>query len=262
MFTVSCIQMDMKYASPEENFARAEALVREAAGAHPDVIVLPEMWNVGFFPRKELPQLADESGGKTRALMSKLAAEYGVHIVAGSVADSRPDGIYNTAYIFDRTGRCLETYDKTHLFTAMGEHERFRAGNRLARFTLDGVRCGIVICYDIRFPELTRSLAVEGLDLLFVPAQWPDLRIPHLHTLTRARAIENQMFVACCNSCGHAHRTVFGGRSVIWDPWGEPLAEAGGEEETITAGCDLSVLSGIRNDINVFRDRRPELYQI
>ena len=120
----------------------------------------------------------------------------------------------------------------------------------------------MIICYDVRFPELARTLAVGGLDFLFISAQWPNVRIPHLTTLVRARAIENQLFAVCCNSCGRAGETVYGGNSMIIDPWGEVLCQAGSEEETITAECDTSVLDGIRSTINVFRDRRPELYTL
>ena len=151
-------------------------------------------------------------------------------------------------------------YDKIHLFTYAKEEEHFQPGNHLCRFTLDGQRCALIICYDLRFPELTRTLAVEGLDLLFVPAQWPDKRSMHLQTLARARAIENQMFLVLCNSVGTAGSTKCGGGSAVIDPWGEYLARARDEEEVITAEADFGVLEGIRSGINVFRDRRPELY--
>ena len=101
-------------------------------------------------------------------------------------------------------------------------------------------------------------MALEGLELLFVPAQWPEKRTVHLETMARARAIENQMFLALCNSA--ASDTACGGHSAILDPWGEYLAKAGDREEIITGEADFSVIEGIRSSINVFRDRRPELY--
>ena len=100
------------------------------------------------------------------------------------------------------------------------------------------------------------------MDLMFVVSQWPDLRVEHLKTLISARAIENQMFVACCNSCGVAGETRYGGNSAIIDPWGKVLARAGEKEEILTADCDFSIVSEIRSSINVFADRRPELYKI
>jgi len=112
----------------------------------------------------------------------------------------------------------------------------------------------------VRFPELTRNLALQGLDMLFVVSQWPKERIFHLRTLTAARAIENQMFVVCCNSCGTAGKTVYGGNSAIIEPFGKTLALAGKIEEIITADCDMQILSDIRGSIPVFCNRRPELY--
>ena len=257
---ISCIQMDMRLGDVEHNFARAEELVRSAVTAeHPDVVVLPETWNTGFFP-KDLAPCADRDGARTKAVFSALAKELDVNIVCGSVATQKADGFYNTAYVFNRTGAVAGEYDKTHGFSPSGEHEAFRAGNRTCRFTLDGRSCGLIICYDIRFPELTRTMALEGLDLLFVPAQWPAKRTMHLETLARARAIENQMFLALCNSA--AQDTACGGHSAIIDPWGEYLAKAGDGEETITGELDFSVIEGIRSSINVFRDRRPELYKV
>ena len=143
-----------------------------------------------------------------------------------------------------------------------GEDDYYTPGDHLCRFSLDGVQCGIIICYDVRFPELTRSLAVEGLDMLFVVSQWPKVRTFHLCTLTAARAIENQMFVVCCNSCGTAGETVYGGNSVIIDPWGQTIGSAGDKETILAGDCDLSVLTDIRNTIPVFRDRKTNLYNI
>ena len=259
---LSCVQMNMAFARPEENFRRAEALVQQAAEGKPDVIILPETWNTGFFPREDLASLCDRDCAQTRMVFGALAKELGVNLVAGSVANARGGRVYNTACVFDRNGELLCAYDKTHLFTPMGEQEYFTPGDHLCRFELDGVSCGILICYDIRFPELARTMALGGMDLLFVVSQWPAVRDAHLRTLTTARAIENQMFLACCNSCGTAGETVYGGRSVILDPWGKELASAGTQEQILTADCDLSVLHGIRTSINVFRDRRPELYRV
>ena len=259
---ISCVQMDMHLGNSQYNFDHAELLVRQAAKeARPDVIVLPETWNVGFFPEDPAAG-ADCDGVRTKAVFGALSKELGVNIVAGSVANRRQDGCYNTAYVFDRTGACIAEYDKTHLFAPMGEDRRFQKGHHLCLFSLEGRRCGLIICYDIRFPELTRTMALKGMDLLFVVSQWPQQRIAHLQILSQARAIENQMFLALCNSCGTAGRTRYGGRSAVIDPWGAVLAEAGTEEEILTAEADFSVIEGIRGSINVFQDRRPELYQL
>lgn len=258
---ICCIQMNMLPGRPNENFAHAEALVRKAAETgRPDVVLLPETWNTGFAPGKLDPALADEDGARTGEVFGALAKELGLNIVAGSVANRRDGRLYNTAYVFDRTGDCVASYDKTHLFSPMGEDAAFARGGRLARFALDGARCSVLICYDLRFPELSRTLALDGLDVLFVVSQWPEKRISHLSALACARAIENQAFVALCNSCGEAFGAKYGGRSALIDPWGEILAEAGGEEAVFAAQIDLAALGEIRASIPVFRDRRGEMY--
>lgn len=257
---IACLQMNMTLGDPNKNFAAVHGLVAQAMESRPDVLVLPETWNTGFFPREGLKQQCDSDGQRTKEEIGALAKQYGVNIIAGSVSNLRDDRVYNTAMIFDRSGACIAQYDKTHLFTPMGEDAFYTPGHRLCTFTLDGIRCGIIICYDVRFPELTRSLTVPGLDLLFVVSQWPKVRTFHLRSLTTARAIENQMYVVCCNSCGTAGETVYGGSSAIIDPWGETLALAGESEQILCADCAMQTLENIRSTIPVFRDRRPELY--
>lgn len=259
---VTCIQMDMQFCCPDENFAHAARLIRQAMEEKPDVLVLPETWNTGFFPKEDLQALCDRDGSRVKEEIGALAAEFSVNIVAGSVSNVRDGKVYNTAMVFDRQGKCVASYDKTHLFTPMGEDDYYTPGDHLCRFTLDGVSCGLIICYDVRFPELTRSLTVPGLDMLFVVSQWPKVRTFHLRSLTTARAIENQMFVVCCNSCGTAGETLYGGNSAVIDPWGETVALAGEKETLLTAQCDMEILAKIRSTIPVFRDRRPELYNI
>ena len=259
---VTCIQMDMQLGKPEENFAHGEDLIRQAVKDDPDVLVLPETWNTGFFPKDDLKSLADSDGKAVKTRIGALAKRYGVNIVAGSVANVKNGKVYNTAYVFDRQGNCIASYDKTHLFTPMGEDSSFEKGDHLCRFTLDGVSCGLIICYDIRFPELIRSLTVPGLDMLFMVSQWPDVRTSHLRSLTTARAIENQMFVVCCDACGTAGDKVCGGGSAVFGPTGKILAEAGDTQQIITADCDLDGLQNLRNSFPVFRDRRPELYRL
>lgn len=257
---ITAVQMDMKLDLPQENFAHAEALIRRAASEKPDVILLPETWNTGFRSRAGLAPFCDRDGTETKRRVGALAREYGVNIVAGSVSTLRDRCIYNTAYVFDRAGACIAQYDKTHLFSYQGEDKFYTSGDSLCIFSLDGVPCGLVICYDIRFPELIRTLALRGIEVLFVPAQWPAVRRYPWETLLAARAIENQIFVAGCNSC--ASDTQCGGSSRILDPLGTVLAAAGDSETIISATIDPCMVADTRAKITVYRDRRPELYQL
>lgn len=264
---VSCVQMDMRLPQSsvdvDHNYEHAKELIRSTCEReYPDVVVLPETWNVGFFPKENLEEYCDKNGERTKSEFGALAKELNVNIVAGSVADVREGKVWNTAYVFDRSGECVYSYDKIHLFSPSGEHHAFESGDHYARFQLDSVNCGLIICYDIRFCELVRSVALQGIDILFVVSQWPAARARHLDVLAQARAIENQMFLVLTNSCGTAYTTTCGGGSMVIDPWGVPLARAGTTEEVITAELDMSVIEGIRNSINVFNDRRPNLYRI
>jgi len=259
---ISLIQMDMKLGEPEYNFQHAKNLALQAAKERPDVMCFPETWNVGSFPKENLASYCDNNGEKTKEQFGNLAKELNINIIAGSVANVKGDKIYNTSLVFDRKGQCIAEYDKTHLFTPLDEDGFFEFGDKTVTFELDGVKCGLIICYDVRFPELVRTLALQGIQVLFVPAQWPDIRVNHWKVLNQARAIENQMFVACVNSVGKAGKIQFGGHSALIDPWGEVLKMGGGSEEIITDTFDLSIIKGIRESINVFRDRKPELYEI
>ena len=260
---VAMIQMDMELGNPDKNFAHAEALVRKAAAAEPDVITLPETWNVGFFPKENLADLSDKECGRVKKVFSALASETGINILAGTVSNQRQDGgIYNTACVFDRKGNLVTEYDKVHLFSPSGEDQYFRHGKQPCNFRLDGVDCSLVVCYDIRFPELIRSEMLAGSSVQFVVAQWPVARQLHWDTLNRARAIESQSYLCCTNSVGTAGTTKCGGHSAVYGPMGECLILGGENEQILVADMDLSAVDEVRSSINVYRDRLPEAYRL
>ncbi|MEW6698684.1 MAG: carbon-nitrogen family hydrolase [Bacillota bacterium] len=258
---ISLLQMDVLLGDTAANRDKVRKMVETVAGENPDVIVLPETWNVGFFP-KNVQELADVDGEPALTLFAGLAKEYQVNIVGGSVANKENDQVYNTNYVFDRKGELISKYSKVHLFSPAGEHEYFQHGDKTSLFEIDGIKASAIICYDLRFVELVRTLALQGIHILFVPAQWPLARVEHWTTLLRARAIENQMFVVAVNGAGVANEVKFGGNSMIIDPWGEVLVNAGGEETIITGEINPSIVRDIREKINVFRDRKPLVYQI
>ena len=259
---VACLQMDVLPSRPDENFPHAAKLIADTMADAPDVIVLPESWDISFLPRNATPELYMESYDRAVREIGALAKKYNVNIVAGSVTSCRDGKLYNTCCVFDRQGALIASYDKIHLFSHVGEDKRYGAGNQLCCFTLDGIRCGAVICYDIRFPELVRTMCLDGMDILFVVCQWPKARTGLLQTLCSARAIENQMFVVCCNACGTAGDKVCGGSTSVFGPSGKALAEADDTEQIITADCDPEILKNLRESFPVFRDRRPDLYRL
>lgn len=256
---VALVQMDIQLGDPTANRRRVEQLVREAA-RDADLVLLPEMWTTGYVLPELAGNLADRDGEPTGTLLSQLARECGVYLY-GSVADQQGEKVYNHASVYGPDGTRLAVYDKIHLVPMMAEDRYLAPGRRLGLAGLNGVTAGLAICYDLRFPELFRSLALSGAELFLVTAEWPAARISHWRTLLTARAIENQAFVAACNRVGQDRENRFSGHSMIIDPWGSILAEGGEGEEILRADLDLSQVAKIRRQIPVFRDRRPDLYR-
>ncbi|GIP32444.1 carbon-nitrogen family hydrolase [Paenibacillus sp. J2TS4] len=258
---LALLQMDVVAGEPDHNFTKLEQMLQQAIQVErkPDVIVFPELWNTGF-SLTDIHALADPEGERTRSFIAEFCARHSVNVVAGSIANLVNGEVRNTLYAFDRSGQLTAEYDKIHLFRLMDEEKYLTGGDRLGRFEIDGVPTGAVICYDIRFPELSRRLALDGAKLLFVPAQWPHPRLNHWRTLLTARAIENQMVVVSCNRVGQSGDTSFFGHSMVIDPWGEILVEGGEEEAILTAAVDLAEVDRVRAKIPVFKDRRPNLY--
>lgn len=257
---ISVIQMNMLSGETRYNYSHARELLTEAVKTSPDVVILPETWNTGFFPKENLSEYADTNGEKAKELLSSISREYKVSIIGGSVTEKRADGIYNTCFIYNDKGENIDSYSKTHLFSPMGENEFYKAGDKICVFEICGVKAAVIICYDLRFPELSRRLALSGANLLFVPSQWPEERLSQMEILLKGRAVENQMFVISANSCGTFSDTVYGGNSLFIDPLGNVLARAGAKEEILTVDIDISRVKNIRSSINIFSDRREELY--
>ncbi|WNR42389.1 carbon-nitrogen family hydrolase [Paenibacillus roseipurpureus] len=258
---LALIQMDITIGEPDTNYGHLAQLLLQAVNGEqkPDVIIFPEMWNTGY-ALTEIHQLADVNGERTKAFLSAFAHEHQVNIIGGSIANKRGDRVLNTIYAWDREGREMAEYSKIHLFRLMDEEKFLHSGDQLGLFELEGVPAGAMICYDIRFPELSRKLALDGARILFVPAEWPHPRLHHWRTLLMARAIENQMYVVSCNRVGTSGTTNFFGHSMVIDPWGEVLVEGDESEAILRAEIDLEEVVRVRGKIPVFEDRRPHLY--
>ncbi|WP_379158480.1 carbon-nitrogen family hydrolase [Paenibacillus sp. sgz5001063] len=257
---ISLLQLDIAFGKPQVNYAAAERKIREAAALGTDVVILPELWTTGY-DLNRLAEIADPEGNATKALMSGLARELGIHIVAGSVASKNSSGITNTMYVFNRTGALAGEYSKLHLFRLMDEHLYLHPGEAKGLFTLDGTRCAGLICYDIRFPEWVRTHTALGAEVLFICAEWPLPRLAHWRALLISRAIENQCYVVACNRTGKDPANTFAGHSLIIDPWGDIVCEASEGEEILRGKIDLHRVQEIRAQIPIFTDRRPELYR-
>lgn len=258
---ISLIQFSIVPGDREANFEQARRHVQAAAADGADIAVLSELWDTSFYP-SDVREKADEEGLLAQVFLQDLAKYCNIHIVGGSIARRHERNLYNTTYVVRRDGSLVSSYDKCHLFTPGKEDKAFTAGKELNVFSLDGVTMASIICYDVRFGEWVRMAALAGAKVLFVPAAWPEVRLEHWQLLNRARAIENQFFVAAVNSCGVCGSLQFGGHSLLADPQGTVLIEGGGDDAVLTETIDLSVVDDIRSRINVFRDRRPELYHL
>lgn len=256
---IAVVQMDIAFGAPRTNRDKVARWMERALQHDPDVVVFPELWDTAY-DLDRLEQIADWEGEETKALLSALAREAGVAIVAGSIAEKRSEGIYNTSFVFSKSGEVIAAYRKAHLFRLMDEHRHFQAGDSCAVYRIDDVPCATVICYDLRFPEWVRTAALAGAQVLFVPAQWPHPRLHHWRQLLIARAIENQLYVVGCNRVGTAKGASFCGHSMVVDPWGEIVCEAMQREEILVADVHLDRVTQVRKTIPIYADRRPDLY--
>jgi len=258
--TISLGQFDVRLGQPGENLAKVMAMTEEAARRGSDIVVFPELWSTGY----DLENAANHATSIDLGIFKEvaiLARRHRIYILGSCLSLLGPGTYGNTAVLYDRDGEALASYSKIHLFRLMDEEKYLCAGDKLSSVHTSWGRVGLTICYDLRFPELFRSYALEGASIVFVPSEWPHPRLAHWRTLLRARAIENQMFIAACNRIGTSKNTRFFGHSCIIDPWGETVIEGGEEELLLTADIDLDEVARVRSKIPVFADRRPELYK-
>ena len=252
----AAVQFNIGLGDMEANLAHVRQELARLARESVQLVVLPEMWATGF-AYKQLTELAARTADLVEELTS-LSRAYGM-VIVGSLPEPHDNKVYNTAYVLDN-GVLLGKYRKIHLFSLMQEDRSFDAGDTWLLAETSIGRVGVFICYDLRFPELARRLAVAGADILVVPGEWPKPREEHWRALLRARAIENQLFVVAANCCGVVGKLDFFGMSMIIGPKGEILAEGGYEPAAVTATIDLDEMAAWRAQIPCFQDRRPDCY--
>jgi predicted amidohydrolase len=256
------------------NVETAERLVRAAAADGAQLVALPEKWNL-LGDSATLLEGAEPLDGPTIAAARSWARELGIHLVAGSIAERVADQekSFNTSTLIGPEGEVEATYRKIHMFdvdvggVAYRESEHEEPGEEIVSAGLggglEGVTLGMTVCYDLRFPELYRILAVRGARVITVPSAFTlDTGKDHWEVLLRARAIENQAFVVAPNQIGEAppHYRSYG-RSSILDPWGVVLAQAPDEECFIAAELDLELQDRVRATLPSLANRRPAAYR-
>lgn len=252
--------MDIAFGNPQKNYQTVERLFDKTHTEKPDIIVLPELWTTGY-DLTHLNEIADFKAAQTIEFLQNAAQKYQVHLIGGSVANRVENGVRNTLLIINKDGQLVHQYSKLHLFKLMDEHVYLEAGSEKGLFQLDNYQFAGAICYDIRFPEWIRAHTSKGAEALFVVAEWPAQRLSHWRALLIARAIENQCYVIGCNRSGQDPNNHFAGHSLIIDPWGEVIAEAGENEEILSAEIEMDLVKEVRKQIPIFADRRPEFYK-
>jgi deaminated glutathione amidase len=267
---VACVQMTSK-ADKAANLEQAEGLFARAAATGADVVLLPEKWN-GIGDAEVLHAIAEPlEGGESVETMSEWARRHGITLVGGSITERREgrEKLSNTCAVLDPEGTIVAVYRKIHLFDVEAgghvyrESEAEEAGEEPVVVEAEGWPIGLTICYDVRFPELYRVLALEGAQLLTVPAHFTLYTgKDHWHLLLRARAVENQCYVAAAAQIGETlpGRASYG-RSLIADPWGTVVAQAPDEPTVIVAELDRARLDDVRRRLPSLASRRPEAYK-
>jgi predicted amidohydrolase len=254
----------LQLASPDEEsvaarLSRVDAVVRGERGLRDaDLLVLPEMWTAGYFSFDEYPARAEPLEGPTLSLAREWATELRLTVHLGSFVEADAEGrLHNTSVVIGPDGTVANTYRKIHLFGyGSREAELLTSGETVATSDVGGQPTGITTCYDLRFPELYRSLVDVGAEQVIVCAAWPAARLEHWRLFTSVRAVEQQVNLVACNAVGEQQGVTLAGHSRIVDPTGEVVAEAGTDEGFMFADLDPSLPRTFRAEFPALADRR------
>ena len=263
-------QMQVSDCKPD-NLHKAGEMIAKAASSGAQMVVLPEMFNAPY-QTDRLADYAESYPGLSTNFLSDLARQNKVLLVGGSIPEKDVQGrVYNCSYIFDEQGSMIGKHRKMHLFDIdipgqiyFKESEVFTAGDKLQLISYHGLVAAVIICYDIRFPELARQAALEGAQMLIIPAAFNHTTGPaHWELLMRTRAIDNQIFVVAASPAFNPAASYHAwGHSMVVDPWGTVISEGGSGEETIYAEIDLDLIAKVRQQLPLLKHRRTDIYKL
>lgn len=252
---VSSIQLEiLDGRGKQETIEHALDMMERCAGS--DLILLPELWNVGFFNYDNYRDFAEPINGETASAVANKAKELGAYVYSGSFVEKREGRYYNASVLFDRSGKSIGTFRKMHLFSyKCREPEILTPGTEMTVVDTEFGRAGLATCYDLRFPELFRKMTVElGAEIFLVTSCWPYPRMEAWNVLNCARALENTCYLISCNCAGINKGFRLGGHSQVVDPWGNVLAGSGYEEMIVSAEISREELVRIRTEFPVLKD--------
>jgi predicted amidohydrolase len=253
---ICLIQLDVSLSEPmDARVERACAEIRGCAGA--DLVVLPELWAHGAWAYTDWEAVAEPVDGPTTTALAQAAKDAGVMLHGGSILERDGDKLYNTAVLLGPDGDLRATYRKIHRFGFdAGEAVLIEAGDSFLTVTGGPLTMGVATCYDLRFPELFRRFTESGAGMFIVSASWPARRREHWTLLARARAVENLAYVVAVGACGTQAGVEQAGHSVVVDPWGEIVAEAGTDPGVLAVDIDVNRVEQVRAEFPALRDRR------
>jgi len=254
----------------EVNLDKAKYLIGKAAENGAEMVVLPEMFNCPYDTSKFRDYAESRFKSKSLEAVSSTATEHDIYLVAGSIPELLDKKLYNSCFIFNKNGDVLDFHRKMHLFdvdipgVVFKESEIITAGDTVTVVETPPLKIGVAICYDLRFPELFRLMALKGADIMVVPGAFNMTTGPvHWETTIRARAIDNQTYVAAVSPSPNTDLSyVAYGHSMVVDPWGNVVAQAGVDEEIIYASIDKNYIQKLRNELPLLKNRREDVYEL
>jgi predicted amidohydrolase len=257
---IALAQLDCKLGDIATNTSRMADFARQAADRGCELVVFPEMSDTGYVPER-FSEWAEPWPGASFDALAAAAAESSIAIVAG-LCERAGGKVYNSLAFFSPEGELIASYRKIHLFSASpgSETEACTPGDEVQVCDFAGIRWGLSICYDLRFPELYRKLSAAGATVLIDVAAWPATRPTHWDYLTRARAIENQAFLIAATRAGQDESITMLGHSRVVAPMGDLIVEAGDQEELLIADLDFALVDTFRKTIPAIEDRRVDLF--
>ena len=253
------------------NLDEASSMIARSIEKNANFIILPEMFNCPYSNDKFIEYGEEEHESITLNTIAELARENDVYILAGSIPERENDKLYNTSYLFDRTGKIIAKHRKMHLFDidvkdkiTFKESDVLTAGDDFTVADTEFGKVGVGICYDVRFVELARIMAENGASILFYPGAFNQTTGPaHWELLFRSRALDNQVFCVgvapALNEDASYHSY---GHSIVTNPWGEVITQAGEKEELIICEIDLSEIKKVREELPVLKNKRKDLYEV
>lgn len=253
-----------------ETMSKAERMVREAKQNEAEIVCLPEMWSCPY-SKKYFRQFADAENGETQTAMSRWARENDLILVGGSIPEREGDKLYNTCFVYNENGEQIARHRKIHLFDvdfengiSFKESNNFEAGRDITVFDTKFGKMGVIICFDIRFPELSRAVANRGAQVIFCPAQFNMTTGPkHWELSVRARAMDNELyFVAAAAARYEGFDYECWGHSTVAGPFGMVLASCDEKEQILYCDIDLDEIASVRRQLPTFLHLREDIYAV